>query len=251
MSEELTIKIKKEQIWMYTTFILAAILIIGAFMTYGKTSNSVPSANDGQAAAAGGAAAAPSKVDVAIGDAPMLGSKSAKVTIVEYSDFQCPFCRKFFSETYSQIKKDYVDTGKVKIYFKEFPLSSLHPMAQKSAEAALCVKDKGGDAAFYKMHDKMFEEQNKLDGGDALVGPVKSTVSYTTDDLKAWAKSLGYDISSCLDSDKFASKVAAEETEGASYGVQGTPAFFINGQLLSGAYPYASFKQIIDAELAK
>src|SRR3989344_6683922 len=88
-------------------------------------------------------------------DDAVLGNEDAPVTIIEFSDYQCPFCRKFWTETLGQIKSEYIDTGKVKLVFRDFPLSSLHPQAQASAEAAECVKEKGGDEAYFKMHDKM------------------------------------------------------------------------------------------------
>ncbi len=188
-------------------------------------------------------------VAVSSDDDPVLGNKNTKVTIVEFSDYQCPFCRKFWTETFSELKKNYIDTGKVKLVFRDFPLS-FHPGAQPAAEAAECARSIGGDEAYWKMHDKIFSEENILDSGSPT-GAVSKTVQFTAVDLKKWAKDLGYDIGSCLDSGKFANEVQKDANQGASYGVQGTPAFFVNGKLLSGAYPYASFKQLIDAELAK
>ncbi|MEK6855184.1 MAG: thioredoxin domain-containing protein [Nanoarchaeota archaeon] len=190
------------------------------------------------------------KVDVSVDDDPVLGDKNAPITIIEFSDYQCPFCRKFWTETFSMLKKDYIETNKVKLVFRDFPLS-FHPMAIPSAEAANCVREKGGDSAYYKMHDKMFKEQNELDGGDPVKGPVKSTVQYTNDDLKKWAKEIGYNIDSCLDSGKFKEEIQKDFNEGSAAGIQGTPGFFVNGIKLDGALPYEQFKQIIDAELAK
>lgn len=178
------------------------------------------------------------------------GSSSAKVTIIEFSDYQCPFCRKFWSETYHQLKKEYIDTGKVKLVLRDFPLE-FHPSAMIAAQAAECVREKGGDSAYFKMHDKMFSEQNKLDGGDSLTGPVKTTVQFTKEDLKKWAKDLGYDIASCLDTEKFKSEVEKDLADGQAAGVSGTPSFIINGKELSGAQPFSAFKSTIDAELNK
>jgi len=178
-------------------------------------------------------------VDVSEDDDAVEGKASAPVTIIEFSDFQCPFCGKFYSETYTQLKKDYIDTGKVRLVFRDFPLS-FHPMAQPSAEAAECVrnaaktKGKNADAEYFKFHNKLFENQDTL----------------SEDNLKKWAKEQGYDITTCLSSGKFKDEVANDETEGQTAGVSGTPAFFINGQILEGAQPYANFKTMIDAELA-
>lgn len=241
-----TITIKKENLWKYSTFILLAIIVVAAIVFFMRGSGSTNNVVNNPA---GGLPAAGGKVQVSIDNDAVEGDKNAPVTIVEFSDFQCPFCRKFWGETYSQLKKDYIDTGKVKLVFRDFPLSSIHPMAEASAEASECVREKGGDAAFWKYHDKMFEEQNIIDGG-SKDSPVTKTASYTTDDLKKWAKDLDYDISSCLDSGKYKSEVAKDTSDGSSYGVQGTPAFFVNGKLLSGAQPYSAFKAAIDAELA-
>ena len=188
--------------------------------------------------------------DFKFDDDPILGNKNAPVTIIEFSDYQCPFCRKFWTETFNQIKKDYIDTGKVKFVYRDFPLSSIHPAAEPAAEAANCVREKGGDEAYYKMHDKIFQEGNKLDGGDPITGPVRGTVQFGATELKKWAKDIGYDISSCLDSGKFKSEVQKDLADATSAGGQGTPYFIINGKPLSGAQPFSAFKQIIDAELA-
>ncbi len=247
MSEEGTITIRKDSLWKYSTFILLAVLIVGAFVffTKGNATGSTVTGNS-----VGTDTTTQPTVVPTVDDDPMLGDKNAKVTIIEFSDYQCPFCRKFWTETYGQLKKDYIDTGKVRLVFRDFPLS-FHPLAIPAAEAAECVREKGGDAAYFKMHDKMFQEQNKLDGGDPMTGPVKSTVfdGWGKDALKKWAKDLGYDIGSCLDSEKYKSEIEKDAADGSASGVSGTPAFFINGKLLSGAYPYSEFKKIIDAAL--
>ncbi len=185
------------------------------------------------------------KVEVSEDDDASIGLPNAPVTIIEFSDYQCPFCRKFWTETYPQLKSQYIDTGKVRLVFRDFPLN-FHPQAQVSAEAAECVREvAGNDEAYFKFHDKLFSEQNILDGGT-----VKSTVSYTEADLKKWAKDLGYDIGSCLDSGKYASEVQKDLADGQAYGISGTPGLFINGVQLDGAQPFSNFKSIIDAELA-
>ncbi len=178
-----------------------------------------------------------------IKNAPVKGNANAPVTIVEFSDYECPFCFRFYSETLGLIDENYIKTGKVKLVFMDFPLS-FHPNAQKSAEAVRCFeKVKGGsDVEYFKYHDKLFENQESL----------------SIENFKAWARELGANgaqFDSCLDSGEFADEVQADLDYGASVGVQGTPAFFIfsdsnNVQLVSGAQPYANFKQVIDAELA-
>lgn len=187
-------------------------------------------------------------VQVNISGSPVLGQANAPVTIVEFSDYQCPFCRKFWSEAYAQLKTDYITTGKVKLVFKDYPLD-FHAMAGKTAEAVRCVRDQRGDTGYFLYHDKVFAEQLKLDGGT-----VKSTVSYTVDDLKKWAQALGdvnaATFATCLDSGKYTAAVAADQAYGQSLGISGTPGFFVNGRVLEGAQPFAAFKRLIDAELA-
>ena len=237
--QEFTIKIKKDNLWKYSTFLLAAVLIIGAFMYFTGDKTTTGQVVNNPADTVSG-----TTKTATIDDDAILGDKDAPVTIIEFSDYQCPYCRKFWTETYPSLKKEYIDTGKVKLVFRDFPLSSIHPMAQSASEAAECVKEAGGDEDYYKYHDKMFSEQNILDGGT-----VKSTISFTNDDLKKWAKDLGYDISKCFDSGKFKSEVQKDLSDGSAAGVRATPAFFVNGKLLSGAQPFSSFKTAIDAEL--
>jgi protein-disulfide isomerase len=170
---------------------------------------------------------------------PVIGNAKAKVTIVEFSDFQCPFCRKFFNETYAQIKKEYIDTGKARMVFRHYPLP-FHDAAKPSALAAACANEQN---KFWQFHDKMFQEQDKKGTG---------TVTYGVAELKTWAAQVGVNatqFNACLDSAKYASKVDVDTADGAKYGVNGTPSFFINGKLLVGAQPFEKFKAMIDAAL--
>ncbi|MFC1768657.1 DsbA family protein [Nanoarchaeota archaeon] len=169
-----------------------------------------------------------------IDDDAIKGDKDAPVTIVEWSDFECSFCARFYSQTLSKIQEEYIDTGKVKFVYRDFPLS-FHPNAQKAAEAAECAGEQGN---YYEMHDLLFEKGVK--GG--------------VDSYKQFASDIGLDtdeFNDCLDSGKMASEVKADMDAGAAAGVRGTPGFVINGQAVSGAQPFENFKQIIDAELAK
>lgn len=164
----------------------------------------------------------------------VLGEEGAKVTIVEFSDFQCPYCAGYATETFPQIEKEYIDTGKVRYIFHNFPLT-FHQYAQKAAEASECA---GEQDKFWEMHDKIFANQEKI----------------TIADLKQYATALGLDstdFNSCLDSNKFKDKVQADLELGESVGVSGTPAFFINGRLVAGALPFESFQQVIEEELGK
>lgn len=107
----------------------------------------------------GTTAAAVTRVEVGVGNLPMRGSASAKVTMVEFSDYECPFCERFFTQTEGTIKKDYVDSGKVKFYYRDFPLSSIHPGAQKAAEAARCAGDQN---KYWEYHDLVFKNQSSI-----------------------------------------------------------------------------------------
>ena len=173
-------------------------------------------------------------VDVSADDDAVKGAKNALVTIIEFSDYDCPFCGRHFRETLPQIIKEYVDTGKVKLVFRDFPLS-FHENAQKAAEAAECA---GEQEKYWEMHDKLFENQDALD----------------VSSLKTYSQQIGLntrEFNKCLDSGEMADEIKKDISDGESAGVSGTPAFFINGRFLSGAQPFSAFKQIIDEELAK
>lgn len=179
------------------------------------------------------------KVNVSVDDDAFIGDEKAKVTVVEFSDFQCPFCRSFWSGAYQQIKKEYIDTGKVKFVYRDYPLQ-FHPAAQASAEATECAQEQG---KFWEMHDKIFQEQAKQGTG---------TVTYGVVELKKWASQIGLNpakFNECLDSGKHKSEVEKDTADGLSYGVSGTPTIFVNGYPIVGAQPFAVFKALIDKEL--
>jgi protein-disulfide isomerase len=161
---------------------------------------------------------------------PAQGPATAPVTIVEFSDFECPFCGQVVP-TLRQIKEHYGD--KVRLVFRQFPLN-IHAHAQKAAEAAVCANEQG---KFWQMHDAMFGDQKALEVAD----------------LKKKAQSVGLDAAkfdSCLDSGRAAAEVKADERAGTLVGVNGTPAIFINGRSFSGAQPYEALAAVIDQELA-
>jgi protein-disulfide isomerase len=161
---------------------------------------------------------------------PSKGPENAAVTIVEFSDFQCPYCSRA-AGTVQQVMENY--PGKVRLVFRHFPLES-HQQAPKAAEAAMCANDQG---KFWEYHDALFKNQEKL-------GP---------DDLKQHAQSLGLDAAKfdqCLSSGKHGELVKKDMAAGQKVGVSGTPAFFINGMMISGAQPLDEFKRLIDAELS-
>lgn len=167
------------------------------------------------------------------------GSATAKVTIVEYSDFQCPYCALYAVQTFPQIDAKYVKTGQVKYVFRPLALSG-HRQAQKAAEAAECAMDQG---KYWEMHDMLFARQQQwAEKGGAV------------EIFKGYAKSLGLDESAfatCLDGSKYAAVMPENYAEAQRAGISGTPTFFVNGRMLPGAYPFEEFAKVIDEELAK
>ena len=162
---------------------------------------------------------------------PSRGPTSAPVTIVEFSDFQCPYCGREYP-VIERLMKEY--DGRLRLVFRHYPLD-FHPFAQKAAEAAACAQDQG---KFWELHDKMFTNQTKL----------------AVTDLKGYAKSLGMDptkFDKCLDNGEKKALVDEDMKAGSAAGVSGTPAFFINGIFINGAQPYEHMKQAVDRELRK
>ncbi len=169
----------------------------------------------------------------------VMGSPDATVTIVEFTDYQCPFCQRHSLQTLPQIKKEYVDTGKVKYVLKNFPLTQIHPHAISAAEAAECAGEQG---KYWEMHEKLFSEQKQWAGSNDASAVFKS-----------FAKELGLDekaFDECMTSERYKDKIMADQKEGIAAGVTGTPAFFINGQFISGAQPFQVFQQMIEQALA-
>ena len=230
--------------------ILVALLVIASFLL-GVLFTKVQYLEKGQAAGgnnqpavaaptqAAAAPAAGAKVNVAVGHFPVQGNPKAKVTIVAFADFRCPFCEQYFTNTEPQIFKDYVDTGKVKYAFRNFAF--LGPASIIAADASECANDQG---KFWDYYNYLYKNQ-----------PSESDTSmYNTDTLTQAAVGLGMNdatFRACLDGKTDESKVNADLSDGQKAGVSGTPSFFINGIPLVGAEPYDSFKTIIDQELAK
>ena len=173
----------------------------------------------------------PFRADVSVDGAPFRGPATAPVTIVEFQDFQCPFCKRV-QPTLSQILSRYGD--KVKLVYRDFPIESLHPEALLAHEAARCAGEQG---KFWEYHDVLF-------GNAPAASP---------EQLDAYAKQVGIDVptfKSCLSSGKYRDAIQKDEHEGVQLGVTGTPSFFINGRSLPGAQSLEEFARIIDEELA-
>ena len=233
--KEGTLTLKKSTLWKGAAFVFGILFIASIFTGgFGFGNNSV----DGNAVVQPSVQAgneAPSVVgSVSLDDDPVIGDKNAPVTIVEFSDYQCPFCGRFFSQTLPQIEENYIKTGKVKFVYRDFPLNSIHPLAQKAAEASECADDQ---EKFREMHDQIFNNQGSL----------------SLDNLKSWASQIGLDtnkFNDCLDSGKNAGEVGNDFKDGASLGVSGTPTFFVGNEKdgylqVGGAQPFEVFEQAI------
>ena len=169
-----------------------------------------------------------------------IGAADAPVVMVEFTDFQCPYCSRHFVETFPQIRADYIDTGKVRYVFMDFPLTSIHPQAPLAAEAARCAGDQD---AYLEMHHALFDRQGewsgRADAGEVFVG---------------FAGELGLDGASfaqCLSSGQYTAAVQADLEQGISLGINGTPAFFLNGNFISGAQSFSVFQGAIESLLAE
>src|SRR3972149_2656664 len=231
-----TITIQKDTLWKYSTFVLLAVVIIAGFFVLkpsggtgavvGNTdtgSNNQPSIN------------ANSLIE---DNDPVLGDPNAGITILEFSDFQCPFCARAFEGAVADFKaSSYFANGEVNLIYKQFPLNSIHPQAQKAAEASLCADAQG---KFWEMHDTLFTNQQALDVAS----------------LKSYAQQLGLntgDFNSCLDSGDSASEVSKETAQATAAGGRGTPFFIIvntesgDATSISGAYPWSQLEAAISS----
>jgi protein-disulfide isomerase len=209
----------------------------------GELENAFREAAQQQAAAIATATAqAAIPVDIPLEESPAKGEAGAPVVVVEYSDYQCPFCWRHFQETMPQLQ-EYIDAGQVRYVFKDFPIRRIHPEAQKAHEAARCAREQGGDEAYWQMHDLIFASQDEWSGNPQSV-----------DALKALAADAGLDgaaFDACLDDGRYEAVVGADLVEGEGLGITGTPTFFINGIRLVGAQPFVVFEQAIEAALGR
>lgn len=229
---------------LLSSFVISiAILLHGGVIKIGGTT--VPT-QVAQPAAVPEAPAAPTSSKVSVDDDPVLGDKNAAVTLIEFSDYECPFCKRHFDQVYPEIKKDYIDTGKVKLVFRDYPLSFHDPMATFEANAANCAKEQGGDSAYFKFHDALFTKTTS--NGNGL----------TKDQVYQIASEVGLNqgnLKTCADEGKYNEEIKKDITDGGAVGVSGTPAFFlgksdssgtITGGLIVGAQPYSVFQAAID-----
>lgn len=182
---------------------------------------------------------------ISMDDDPIRGDPNAPITIIEFSDFQCPFCARFHLQTLPSLLEEYIDTGKVNLVYRDFPIQSIHPNALPASVAAECANEQG---KYWEYHDTLFEKQSDWSRLDSNAVIVK---------FSQYATEIGLEqeqFDSCLDTGKYLEEVQGDLSDGRAYDVTGTPGFFIgNDQIgfvkLNGAQPFDAFQRVIDAQL--
>jgi len=189
----------------------------------------------------------PQAIFVSIDDDPMIGNPNAAITMIEFSDFQCPFCKRFHDNTFPLIQTNYIDTGKVNFVYRDFPIQGIHPNALPTALASECADEQG---KFWQYHDKIFQNQEEWKSLD--LNQIVTLLKQYASELKLNEDEFG----ACLDSGKYVDEVNNDYQDGQKYGIEGTPGFFIGNDKIgytkvSGAKPYPSFQSVLDEVLAK
>ena len=217
---------------------LAFVLGLGAgFLLWGRNSGAASQTTAGAAQPSSQPAAqeVPRKVtryEVPVDDDPGIGPEDAAITIVEFSDYECPYCTRWYAEVWPRLQETYPD--QVRLVYRDFPLTSIHGNAVSAAEAANCAGEQG---AYWEFHEKLFISQDGL-GEEAY---------------QNYARELGLDLASfdqCFQERRYQDEVASDLNFAMNLGVRSTPTFFINGIALVGAQPFEIFKEVIDKELA-
>lgn len=246
------------KIFLIPVAIILAGLIIGAGLFFGlKGKSSTGVKGEGVAQEPGQPSPPPAQgsaanqtAETSLDDDPAMGNKeTAQVAIVEFSDYECPFCKRFRDETLDQIKKNYLDTGKAVLVYRDLPLSFHNPAAEREAMAAECAREQGGDAKYFEYHDAIFA--TSPGNGQGIV----------SEELIKMAQKLGLaggQFRDCLESEKFKEEVTADAAEAARIGINGTPGFVVGklakdgnvkGVIISGAQPYSAFQSAIEEQL--
>ncbi len=246
----------RDQVLAPVILILIGVVIVGGIGYWGRSSrrptaekvrptpSPIQRAKESPPAVRAVAETPASEIVLKIADAPSRGAKDARLVLVEFSDYQCPFCARHVRETMPEIEREYVRTGKVRYVFRDFPLEAIHPQAFRAAEAARCAGEQG---KFWEMHDRLFSHQQAL-GPEALL---------------VHAEAVGLDVKRfqrCLERGTFVERIRRDLAEGQQAGVRGTPTFFLGfaepggkvrvARVLRGAHSYRVFRQTIE-ELLK
>jgi protein-disulfide isomerase len=184
-------------------------------------------------------------VNISADNDPIIGNPDAPITIIEFSDFQCPFCARFYTQTLPLIHEEYIETGKVKLVFRDFPIQSIHPNAVVASVASECANEQ---SKFKDMHDMLFEKQNEWNRQETV--DALSLFSQYATQIQLQQET----FDSCLTSGKYMDEISKDLKDGKDYGVSGTPGFFVGNEQIGyveikGAQPFDSFKKIIDTQL--
>ena len=182
---------------------------------------------------------------ISAGNNPIIGNQDAAITFMEFSDFQCPFCAKFHTETLPTIMEEYIDKGTVKLVFRDFPIQNIHPNAVPASIAAECANEQG---KFKQMYHTLFEKQKEWNNLET---------SYAITIFNQYASEMKLDeekFDTCIRNAKYLEEVQKDLNDGRTYGITGTPGFFIGNEKigfveLKGAQPFESFQKIIDSQL--
>lgn len=235
-SAEDTITFKRTHFYSVLVVVAFVVGIFTGYIVWGRSPNAARAAGNSPSAQNPGVQAtqAPRYVryDIPVDGFPSMGPPDAPITIVEFSDFQCPFCKRFQDETFKQLMAAY--PGKIRFVFRHLPLTTIHPEAFPAAEAAMCANEQN---AFWEFHDQIFANQDKLGGG--LYSQIAGDLGLDT------AK-----FENCLNVGTYKDLIQKDSDFALGLGVQSTPTFFINGLAIVGAQPLTAFTQIIDKELA-
>jgi protein-disulfide isomerase len=243
----------KRDMFLPVSILIAALMVGGAivFATLYKGGTTAPAgatapAGNGNVIAATSTAANTAAAAMTLGprDA-ILGNASATVTLIEYGDYQCPFCTQFFSQTEPQIIQNYINTGKVRMVFRDFAFLGAESTA--AADAAQCAEDQN---KLWAYHDALYAAKV----GDENSGGSENDGFYTTAEFLKLAQQVGLNIptfTSCINNNTDANIVAQEKSDAANVGINSTPSFIVNGTIIAGAQPYSVFQQALDAALAQ
>ncbi len=208
----------------------------------GSGSGGTGGSGSGGAGSGGSAGASPASV----GDDPVLGQEDAPVTLVKFTDFGCPFCKRWHDNTKPQLEQNYVESGDLKIVYKDAPIPQLHPGASQAHAAANCVLEQSDTSTYYEYTDQLYSNQNQF---------ASNTGQSATDFLVSAASDIGVDIQSCLENNDFQDEIDEDKQEAQQAGLQGTPHFVVKasgsdtGTPVRGAQPFSQFQQEIDSLL--
>jgi protein-disulfide isomerase len=228
-----TVTFKRSHFYSVLVVIAFAVGILVGYMIWGRGTSAPTAANNNPPAAAGsGTEQAVRRYDIPTEGFYSIGPEDAVITIVEFSDYQCPYCEKWHSQVYKSLMDAY--PGQIRLVYRNLPLTQIHPQSMNAAEAAMCA---GEQDAYWQYHEKLFENYNALN--DDLYSRLATELGLELDTFET-----------CMTEHKYKADIESDMQFAIELGVQSTPTFFINGLALVGAQPLNVFQQVIDDELA-